>query len=120
VGDKVRLLVDENIPRMTVLYLRQNGHDVVDIRGTEKEGIPDSEVWALAQRENRLLIATDKWFSNSWDLPHPGVLIVLLKHPNRQKIHDRVVLALSNLQPSEWSQMIVTMRDTVRTVRKLR
>ncbi|MBA7708748.1 hypothetical protein ES703_117652 [subsurface metagenome] len=28
----MRILVDENIPRMTVNQLRDNGHDVLDIR----------------------------------------------------------------------------------------
>jgi hypothetical protein len=28
------ILVDENIPLMTVASLREQGHDVVDIRGT--------------------------------------------------------------------------------------
>jgi predicted nuclease of predicted toxin-antitoxin system len=30
----MKILVDENIPRMTVDRLRGVGHDVIDIRGT--------------------------------------------------------------------------------------
>jgi predicted nuclease of predicted toxin-antitoxin system len=30
----MKILVDENIPRVTVDYLRDSGHDVRDVRGT--------------------------------------------------------------------------------------
>jgi predicted nuclease of predicted toxin-antitoxin system len=56
----VKLLVDENIPAMTVSELRRRGHDVLDFRGTQKEGVPDSFVWNLVQKEGRVLIACVK------------------------------------------------------------
>ena len=48
----MKILVDENIPAMTVSELGRRGHDVLDFRGTQKEGSPDSEVWNLAQKES--------------------------------------------------------------------
>ncbi|HUE04832.1 MAG TPA: DUF5615 family PIN-like protein [Bryobacteraceae bacterium] len=39
----MRVLVDENIPRMTVDTLRALGNDVKDIRGTREQGLPDLE-----------------------------------------------------------------------------
>lgn len=56
----MRILVDENIPRMTVGALRETGHDVEDIRGTSLQGMTDEDLMRLAQREQRLLITTDK------------------------------------------------------------
>jgi predicted nuclease of predicted toxin-antitoxin system len=56
----MRILVDENIPRMTVDRLRELGHDVKDIRGTGDKGLADADLWDLAVRERRLLITTDK------------------------------------------------------------
>jgi predicted nuclease of predicted toxin-antitoxin system len=44
----MRILVDENIPRMTVDVLRGLGNDVKDIRGTRTQELPDSELWRLA------------------------------------------------------------------------
>jgi len=38
-------------------------------------------------------------------------LIVRLKQPNRQKIHERVLRAISDFTPSEWPDLLVTMRD---------
>jgi predicted nuclease of predicted toxin-antitoxin system len=58
----VKIFVDENIPFMTVQELLSLGHDVMDILGTEREGISDKELWKIVQKEKRLLITTDKGF----------------------------------------------------------
>jgi predicted nuclease of predicted toxin-antitoxin system len=112
----VKILTDENIPNLTLSALRQKGHDVRDIRGTEKEGISDSELWEIAQSENRLLISTDKWFANNRLQKHAGILIVLLNQPNRRKIHDRIMLATELHSEEEWQNLIVIMRDNVQSI----
>ena len=76
---------------MTVESLREADHDVKDIRGTKMEGISDEELWALAEQELPLLITTDKGFSKFRNQPHYGILIVRLRKPNLQKVHDRVI-----------------------------
>jgi hypothetical protein len=60
----MKILVDENIPLMTVKALRSKGYDVRDIRGTGDQGIQDADLWQIAQQEKRLLITTDKGFSS--------------------------------------------------------
>ena len=35
----MKICVDENIPLLTLGELRKSGHDVLDIRGTDDEGI---------------------------------------------------------------------------------
>ena len=50
----MRILVDENILNITVRELRVAGHDVLDLRGTERQGMPDDDLWALAQSERRI------------------------------------------------------------------
>ena len=59
----MKILVDENIPRMTVNRLRELGHDVRDIRGSSDQGMADAALWDIAVRESRLLITTDKGFT---------------------------------------------------------
>ena len=49
----MRILVDENIPKITVLELRTLGHDVLDIRGTERQGMFDDELWPFARSLSR-------------------------------------------------------------------
>ena len=62
----MKILVDENIPLTTVRALRTHGHDVLDIRGTADEGIPDYALWEMAQCGERLLITTVYTIVNSY------------------------------------------------------
>ena len=62
----MNILVDENIPLTTVRALRVQGHDVLDIRGTTDEGIPDYALWDMAQQEERLLIVMRDSTQSIW------------------------------------------------------
>jgi predicted nuclease of predicted toxin-antitoxin system len=59
----MKILVDENIPRMTVEGLRKHGHDVRDVRGTTDQGLEDVNLWAVTMKEGRVLITTDRGFT---------------------------------------------------------
>jgi predicted nuclease of predicted toxin-antitoxin system len=108
----MRVLVDENIPRVTVDALRALGHDVKDVRGTSNQGVPDSDLWALAIAESRTLVTTDKGFTEYRSAIHHGILIVRLRQPNRQKIHHAVMHVIERFAVSEWPNLLVVMRDT--------
>ena len=111
----MKIFVDENIPSMTVSELQGRGLDVMDIRGTELEGISDEEIWKIVQKEKRLLITTDKGFSTHRDDRHQGIIIVRLRKPNRKKIHSRILQVLSGWNENEWQGLMVISRDTVQT-----
>lgn len=108
----MRILVDENVPRMTANRLREMGHDVKDVRGTSDEGLVDSGLWDLAVRESPLLVTTDKGFTAYRALRHAGILVVRLRQPNRAKIDRAVIFALRQIGESEWPGLLVVMRDT--------
>jgi predicted nuclease of predicted toxin-antitoxin system len=86
----VRIWVDENIPFRTVLELRGMGHDVTDLRESREVGADDDTLWTRSQSEQAIFITTDKWFATRWEEPHYGVLVVRLRQPSGQKIHERV------------------------------
>ena len=112
----MKILVDENIPLMTVRALREMGHDVLDIRGTADEGMTDDALWEMIQPERRLLITTDKGFTQHRDELHHGILIVRLRQPTRRKIHQRVIQAMTHFAAEEWPGLLVVMRDVVQSV----
>lgn len=112
----MKILVDENIPLTTVRALRVQGHDVLDIRGTADEGTADYALWSMAQREERLLITTDKGFVHHREQPHHGILIIRLRQPNRRKIHDRVMQTMAQFKAVEWLGLLVVMRDNTQSV----
>ena len=108
----MKVLVDENIPHMTADRLRALGHDVKDIRGTPEQGLADSDLWTIAMSEGRLLITTDKGFTEYRGVErHHGILVVRLRQPNRRKIHDSVMLAIRRFQEGDWLGLLVVMRD---------
>ena len=115
----MNIIVDENIPRRSVDELRARGHDVRDIRGTGMEGSTDGALWEMALAEKRLLIRTDKWFGTHRSPQHPGVLIVLLKQPNRERIHTRVLKAIERFAEKEWANLVVIVRDKVQSVKRM-
>jgi predicted nuclease of predicted toxin-antitoxin system len=110
------ILVDENIPLMTVAALRERGHDVKDIRGTGEQGLSDTALWTLALAEERMLITTDKGFTERRRDRHSGILVVRLRQPNRHKIHNAVLLALGRFAERQWPGLLVVMRDQTMSV----
>lgn len=114
----MRILVDENIPRMTVALLCDLGHDVLDIRGTAVQGMADNALWKLAQSEWRVLITTDKGFTVYRGDAHAGILVVRLRQPNRLKLHQSVMLATQRVGDEDWPGLLVVIRDaTISTSR---
>lgn len=112
----MRILVDENIPNITVQGLRGVGHDVRDIRGTPDQGMDDDKLWDLAQKEQRLLVTTDKRFVQHRGQIHNGILVVRLRQPNEARIHQRVMQAMKQFSEGEWPGLIVAMRDEIQSV----
>jgi len=112
----MKILVDENIPAITIESLQKLGHDVLDIRGTPKEGYADEKLWQLTLHESRLLITTDKGFTHHRNETHQGILIIRLRKPNQNKIHQRIMKAFNEFSEDEWNGALVVMRDTVQSV----
>lgn len=107
----MKILVDENIPRMTVDRLCELGYDVRDIRGSGDEGLADPALWDIAVRKSRVLITTDKGFAEYRATRHNGIPIVRLRQPNRMKIHQSVMRAIERFDDAEWPGLLVVMRD---------
>lgn len=114
----MNVVVDENVPRRTVVVLTELGHRVSDVRGTDAQSACDSDLWAMACSQRALLITTDKGFSRYWVDDHHGILIVRLRQPNRERIHSRVMMAIAEIAESDWPGLLVIMRDQARSTRR--
>lgn len=112
----MNIFVDENIPNLSVEELRRMGHDVMDIRGTDKEGLDDKGIWQIVEEQKRMLITTDKGFANYRDELHYGMIIVRLRQPNRKKIHSGKLQTFTAYKESEWRGLMVIVRDTVQSI----
>jgi len=98
---------------MTAKALFEAGHNVIDIRGSEKEGLKDPLLWKMTLKKNALLITTDKRFSVYREEDHYGILMILLKRPNKLKIHEKIMHTVHHFKPDEWPGLLVTIKDTV-------
>jgi predicted nuclease of predicted toxin-antitoxin system len=107
----MKVLVDENIPLISIEQLRKLGHDVLDIRGTAQQGITDELLLKMACQQKRLLVTTDKGFAHYRRINHCGILIVALRQPNSLRINSRVLEALNRFLPQQWHGLLVVMRD---------
>jgi predicted nuclease of predicted toxin-antitoxin system len=54
----MKVLVDENIPLITVEELCLKGFDVSDIRGSAEQGMTDDVLWQKAQQEKRIFYSS--------------------------------------------------------------
>lgn len=113
----MKILVDGNIPSITVDELRSLNHDVKDIRGTELEGSDDDILFDLALVENRLIITTDRGFAKIYDTKHGGIIIITLKKPNEKGIHDKIMNVIKRNSDEYFTSKIIIIKDKVMSVR---
>ncbi|MEP6671591.1 MAG: DUF5615 family PIN-like protein [Chthoniobacter sp.] len=111
----MKVLVDENVPKITVRELQARGHDVIDIRGTERWGMFDDELWSFAQAGQRMFVTTDKGFVEHRAEKHHGILVIRLRQPSEQRIHSRIMTAFDEFTESDWPGLLVVMRDAVQS-----
>lgn len=100
----MRLLADENFPRLVVQELRSRGHDVVWI-SEERPGISDSDVLIFATIDKRLLITFDKEdfgeliFRDKWKAPF-GIILFRLS----QNTPERTQTIITELESrADWA-----------------
>jgi hypothetical protein len=99
----LRLLCDENVPRLLVQALRGDGHDVVWVR-TDRPGIADQEVLAWAQQEGRICVTFDTDFGHLAVLhgAAAGFGIILLRLPMRGLGADSGPIAAMIAARTDW------------------
>lgn len=57
--EAIKLLANENIPKLTIQILRQNGIDIKAV-AEGHSGITDTQVLQMAEKEERLIITFDR------------------------------------------------------------
>lgn len=90
----LRLVADENLPRLLVTALRDASHDVLWIRDRHRS-MPDEQVLALASREQRILVTGDKDF---------GDLVFVERHPAP---HGVILVRAADAQPPDLGRLVV-------------
>jgi predicted nuclease of predicted toxin-antitoxin system len=114
----VRLLANENFPRLAVEALRSRGHDIFWVR-TDAPGISDREVLERAAADHRLVITFDKDFGElAFRARVPaqdGVVLFRIPTRSPEYVADVAVAALE--ASVDWAgKFSVVEEDRIRSV----
>lgn len=115
----MRFLSDENIGHGVIEPLRKLGFDVKSILEINP-GLNDTNVLALANKENRILITSDKDFGEliyTRKLVHAGVILLRLKN-NSSKHKLRVLKSLFKISNEELEKSFTVVKDNTVRIRK--
>ena len=79
----MKFIADINIAQTVIKNLKQNGHDVLDIK-KKNPTISDIDLIKLAQKENCIILTHDKDFENLATIPkyQIGIIAIRLKIQN--------------------------------------
>ncbi len=111
--------LDENIPKMAEVVLRNQGHQTIDIRGTNKEGLDDHSLFELALENRAVFLTTDKDFFHTIPfsyLKHYGLIVINLSQPNRKNIIEKLTWFLENITLNNIENKIFLLRDNTISV----
>jgi len=79
----MRLLADENLSPRTVQWLREQGHDVFDIKEEGLQGLDDESIFDLAMVLEAVIVTKDLDFGRIQRFarrPHNGILLLRPGH----------------------------------------
>jgi predicted nuclease of predicted toxin-antitoxin system len=117
----MRIKLDENLPKRLSAALQKLGHDVDTAIQEGLAGHPDPEVWEAAQREQRLLITQDLWFSDARSHPpgtHSGIVLVRLVRPGRNLMLARLVELFAQADLGPWTGCNIVVTDDKVRIRR--
>lgn len=117
----MKFFLDENFPKTVEKLVTLENHEIIDIRETKQIGLPDSEIFKLAQENESIFLTTDMDFFHTIPFHFPehfGVIIIALNQPNRSMILEKLEWCLSNIDLSDISNKVILLRDNSYTIKK--
>jgi len=110
----VKFFLDENFPKRAKPFLEDAGYQVFDIRGTEFEGLGDSDIFKQSQLKEAIFLTTDRDFFHTIPFlyeSHYGVVIITLSQPDSFKILAKLRIALEFLQDRDLFSRCLLLTD---------
>jgi predicted nuclease of predicted toxin-antitoxin system len=117
----MKFFLDENFPKLAERYLSDLGHEVIDIRSTEHEGLGDYPIFKLCQRYSAIFLTTDRDFFHTIPFhfsEHYGVIVIALSQPNRANIIKKLKWVIEESGIKDYSNKIIILRDKNYSIRK--
>ena len=118
----MRFLADMGVSMRVVEWLRSTGHDVVHLREQGLHRLPDSEIFAKAQRERRVVLTFDLDFGEivaATGVKTASVILFRLKNTRSQHVIGRLEAVLARSSADVERGAIVVVEDWRHRVRRL-
>ncbi len=110
----MKFFLDENFPKAAAGLLEGMGHEVFDLRGTDREGSQDGDIFAEAQHHGAVFLTTDRDFFHTiphLHTEHSGVIVIALRQPNRQAILEKLSWVLKRFGQDDFASRTIQLRD---------
>ena len=110
----MNFFLDENFPKAATKFLEKYNHIVFDIRSSEFEGADDLDIFRMAQEKEAIFLTTDKDFYHTIPFQfseHFGIVIFTLRHPNRDKILEKLKYFLDTFDIKDFKSKVVLFKD---------
>jgi predicted nuclease of predicted toxin-antitoxin system len=112
----MKFLVDENVRRSAVEWLRGQGYDVVYVAENYAQ-LEDEKILKVAHQQNRILITNDKDFGNlvfHQRLASHGVILFRLFREDKQKFVAILEILLEKYAHKLEDNFIIVSEDYIR------
>ena len=99
--DKLKLLADENIPKLVVEFVSNKGFDVK----RAPLGYKDVLISEIAKKEGRIILSFDRHFGNILLFPpekHDGIVFIRIVPPVIKTVTDALSDLFDKVKPSEF------------------
>lgn len=117
----VAVKVDEDLPTDIAELLRAAGHDAKTVHAQGHSGVSDDQLWAVVQKEKRILLTADKGFANAQSHPlgsHAGIVLLRLPRESRAGYIQLAEFLLARVQLDDVAGAIVVVSpDVIRVLR---
>jgi predicted nuclease of predicted toxin-antitoxin system len=116
----VRFLADAGVSRRVVNWLREQGHDAVHLREQRLQRLPDTEVFAKASAEKRILLTFDLDFGEIValsSLPRSSVIVFRLHDTRTARVIERLEKVLADAATPLERGAIVVVEEARHRVR---
>jgi len=118
----IRFLLDMGLAQSTGKYLRSQGHDVIHLRDQGLERLPDDQIVAKAQEEDRTIITHDLDFGRIVALSGsavPSIVTLRLGEMTPTKVNIALQTVLTEATQSLERGALITITDDGIRVRAL-